>query len=93
MISAKTRMKSLKHLKIISALIYLFLIGARGKVENVPSDDAIKIGPHVRLPSTYDVQVLPSTPVHVNVSLLLFKILSVNEPKQVEYSTTKMLLM
>ena len=44
----------------------------------------VSIGPNVKLPSTYDVQILPSVPVHVNVSVILFEIISVDEPKQVE---------
>ena len=50
----------------------------------VKSSNEAQIGPNVRLPSNYDVQVLPSIPVHVNVSVVLFEIISVDEPKQVK---------
>ena len=57
----------------------------------VLSNDEVQIGPNVRLPPTYDVQVLPSVPVTVNMSVVLFEIVSVNEPKQVEFKTTEIL--
>ena len=49
------------------------------------SKDGVRLGPNVRLPPTYDVQVLPSIPVRVNISVILFEIVSVNEPKQVQF--------
>ena len=61
----------------------LMLAGALGLIRNVLSYE-VQIGPDVKLPNGYDVQVLPSVPVHVNVSVLLFEVLSVDEPKQVE---------
>ena len=51
--------------------------------KTVSSSD-VQIGPNVKLPSTYDVQVLPGVPVFVNISIVLFEIISIDEPNQVE---------
>ena len=52
--------------------------------ETVYSSD-VQIGPNVKLPSTYDVQVVPAVPVLVNMSIVLFEIISIDEPNQVEF--------
>lgn len=67
----------------VENIVALFLVGSLAFIKILPSHE-VKIGPHVSLPITYDVQVLPSVPVHVNVSLLIFEILTVDEPKQVK---------
>ena len=56
------------------------------------SKDGVQLGPNVRLPPNYDVEVLPSIPVRVNMSVILFEIVSVNEPKQVQFKTNMILL-
>ena len=75
--------QNMQNLKVFYYCIAFFLT----ETTPVVSNDGIQIGPNVRLPPNYDVQVLPSIPVRVNISVVLIDIISVDEPKQVEFKT------
>ena len=64
-------------------LLYWTVFLIAGIAKNVFSKDIVQIGSHIQLPSSYDIQALPSIPVHVNVSVFLYEIISIDEPKQV----------
>ena len=81
---ATLKTQNMQHLKVCYCCMAFLLAETRP----VLSNDGIQIGPNVRLPPTYDVQVFPSSPVPVNMSVVLFEIVSVNEPEQVQYKIT-----
>ena len=58
----------------------LFLVATQ---KSVFATAEVQISPNIMLPTTYNVQILPNFPVHVNVSIILYEIISVDEPRQV----------